>query len=287
VYAKSGRGPPRVTGTSALNTVRTPPTVSFAPADALSASSRIDTQALAKFLPQLEPKSVFLLAENTDFGLGSNEAFQAMLKSLNIKVAGSATFSQDAQTFRNQVTKAISSGADTWAVTTEVEQIAQILKEAKGQGAHVQVLASGGSNDPHQVIKLAGADAAQGLLTTEYFPKADPSLAGDPEAAKQFIAAWKAKGEPMEVIGEAARGYAAMYVLADALRNASDPTDRAAVRDGLKQVDVDSIIYGHVKFGDWCGLVNQNQPTILLNQVKNGKVVHVATARPPYPCPAS
>jgi branched-chain amino acid transport system substrate-binding protein len=253
----------------------------------MSASSRIDTQALAKFLPQLKPKSVFLLAENTDFGLGSNKAFQTMLKGLGIKVAGTATFAQDAQTFRDQVTKAVASGADTWAVTTEVEQIAQILKEAKGQGAHVQVLAAGGSNDPNQIIKLAGADAADGLLTTEYFPQQDPSLAGDPAAAKAFIGNWKGAGESMDVIGEAARGYAAMYALADALKRASDPTDRTAVRDALKQVDVASIIYGHTKFGPWCGLVNQNQPTILLNQVKAGKVIHVATAEPPYPCPAS
>jgi branched-chain amino acid transport system substrate-binding protein len=253
----------------------------------MSASSGIDTQSLANLMPKLKPKSVFLLAENTDFGLGSNAAFQAMLKSQGIKVAGSATFAEGAQSFRDQVTKAIASGADTWAVTTTVQQLAQILKEAQGQGAHAQVLAAGGSTDPDEVVKLAGAQAAEGLMTTEYFPKNDPSLAGDPKAARTFIQSWKADGKSMDVISEAARGYAAIYVLADALKNASDPTDRAAVRDALTKVDIPSIIYGHVKFGDWCGLVNQNQPTILLNQVKNGKVEHVETANPPYPCPAS
>lgn len=251
----------------------------------MSASSSIDTQSLANMLPKLNVKSVFLLAENTDFGLGANKAFQEMLKGQGIKVAGVATFAQGAQTFRDQITKAVASGADTWAVTTTVEQLAQILKEAQGQGAHAQVLAAGGSTDPNQIINLAGPEAAEGLLTTEYFPKTEPSLAGNPEQAKEFIKSWKAAGKSMDVISEAARGYAAMYVIADALKKADDPTDRASVREALETVDVPSIIYGHVKFGDWCGLVNQNQPTILLDQVKDGKVEHVDTANPPYPCP--
>lgn len=253
----------------------------------MSPPSTMDTVAVGQFVKQLGIKKVFMLAENTDFGLGANDAYRAMFAKEGVEVAGAETFAQTAQTFRDQVTKAIAANADTWAVTTEVEQLAQILKEARGQGGTAQMLASGGSTSPTHVIELAGPQAAEGLLATEYFPEFDPSRAGDPAAATAFAKNWAASGHDVNVISEAARGYAAMYVIADALKDASDPTDRSSVRDALAKVDVASIIYGRVKFEDWCGLINQNQPTITLTRVHNGKVEEAGQANPPYDCPTS
>ncbi|MGE0216394.1 ABC transporter substrate-binding protein [Mycolicibacterium sp.] len=252
----------------------------------MSPPSTMDTVAVGQFVEQLDIKKVFMLAENTDFGLGANEAYQAMFAKAGVDVTGSETFAQTAQTFRDQVTKAIAAGADTWAVTTEVEQLAQILREARGQGGKAQVLASGGSASPSHVIELAGPETAEGLLATEYFPEFDPSLAGDPAAAEAFSKNWVEAGHDVNVISEAARGYAALYVIADALKQADDPTSRASVRDALEKVDVASIIYGRVKFEDWCGLINQNQPTITLTRVHNGAVELAGKAVPPYDCPA-
>lgn len=253
----------------------------------MSPPSTMDTAAVSQFVKQLHIKKVFMLVENTDFGLGSAKAYQAMFGSAGVDVRGTETFAQDATTFRDQVTKAIAGGADTWAVTTEVEQLAQIMKEARGQGATQQVLASGGSSNPAQVIELAGAKTAEGLLATEYFPDFDPSVAGDPKAAKAFIAKWSAARKDPHVITEAARGYAAVYVLADAFKRAKDPTDRDSVRKALGKVDMKTMIYGHVKFENWCGLVNQNQPTITLARVHDGAVEVAGKAEAPYACPAS
>lgn len=252
----------------------------------MSPPSTMDTVAVAQFVEQLGIKKVFMLAESTDFGLGANKAYKAMFQKAGVDVLGSETFAQTAQTFRDQVTKAIAANADTWTVTTEVEQLAQIMKEARGQGGSAQVLASGGSASPTHVIELAGAETAEGLLATQYFPEFDPSLAGDPDAAVKFVENWEAAGHDVHVISEAARGYAAMYVIADALKRASDPTSRSSVRDALETVDIASIIYGRVKFEKWCGLINQNQPAITLTRVKDGEVEQAGKSGAPYDCPA-
>src|SRR5699024_3183244 len=101
----------------------------------MSPTSAMDTVAVGEFVNELDVEKATLVVEKTDFGLGSAEAYKSMFKQQGVDVTGTLTFDQNAQNFRDIVTKAVGSGSDTWAVTTEVEQLSQIMKEARGQGS--------------------------------------------------------------------------------------------------------------------------------------------------------
>src|SRR5690606_11182523 len=68
-------------------------------------------------------------------------------------------------------------------------------------------------------------------------------------------------------------GYAAIYVLADALERAN-PQDREGVRAALAKTDMDSI-FGRVKFEDFDGYTNQSRAMTDLSQWIGGKMYTV------------
>jgi branched-chain amino acid transport system substrate-binding protein len=245
----------------------------------------MDTLALVEFLKEAEVKSVYFLSENTDFGLGAEESYTKAMKGAKIEVAGSANFDISAQSFSSQVTAAIGSGADAWIVTSEVQQTAQIMKERMGQGGTAAVFTSGGSVNPEQVVEIAGAKASVGMQSTVYFPTFDLSGVSQPDLANDVIERWAEKGYPAHSITEGARGYAAVQVAVDGLKRASDTSDRASVRDAIAKTDIDTVIYGHVKFLDECGLVHQNEPVIYMSKIQaDGSVTVEGASHPPYGC---
>jgi branched-chain amino acid transport system substrate-binding protein len=251
----------------------------------ISPNSDMDTLALVEFLKEADVKSVYFLSENTDFGLGAEESYTKAMKGAKIEVAGSANFDISAQSFSSQVTAAIGSGADAWIVTSEVQQTAQIMKERMGQGGTAAVFTSGGSVNPEQVVEIAGAKASVGMQSTVYFPTFDLSGVSQPDLANDVIERWAEKGYPAHSITEGARGYAAVQVAVDSLKRASNTSDRASVRDAIAKTDIDTVIYGHVKFLDECGLVHQNEPVIYMSKIQaDGSVTVEGASHPPYGC---
>ena len=73
------------------------------------------------------------------------------------------TMDPKATDFSAQLAKIKASGGDTLFVTTAVEQITLILKQAKEQQLKARIITTGGSNSPDQLIAQAG-EAANGSL---------------------------------------------------------------------------------------------------------------------------
>jgi branched-chain amino acid transport system substrate-binding protein len=242
-----------------------------------------EAAAIGKVLRQeLGSRSIFQLAVNNDFGRSFADAYSGVMKDLGIKDAGRAFFDQADQDFSNQVTKSKRSGADTIITITDVGQIAVILKEMRAQGVDAKVLTSGGSNNPEEVIRLAGARAAEDHYAAVYFPFFDPALSESPTEAKAFMKTWRAEGHERGELPEAARGYDAVHVVADALGRASDPTSAEAIKEALGSTSGKGIIFGDMKFQDWNALKQQNSPPVFLVRATDGKVELVAESKPPY-----
>jgi branched-chain amino acid transport system substrate-binding protein len=248
----------------------------------ISPTSTMEATALKGVLGDMGIKKAFMLSVNNDFGLGAAEHYGEILSGMGVDVLGTAKFDQTEQSFSTFVTQAIESGADTWIVTTDAAQIALLLKEAQGQGAKARIITTGGSNSPVQVKGLAGAAAVEDTYATMFYPSFDPSLAADVEGAKKFNAAWEEKGYDPGEITEGVRGYQGIKVLAEALKNVDDPTDREQVRDALAEVQVDGAIYGEIAFQNWNDLMNQAVPPVYLVQTDNGQLELVGTGNPPY-----
>lgn len=231
---------------------------------------------------ELETKSFFQLAVNNDFGRSFAKAYTQRLTEAKAEDVGRAYFDQAEQAFSSQVTKAKRSGADTIIVITDAGQIASILKELKDQGVKARVVTSGGSNNVDEVVRLAGKSAAEGHYSTSYFPYFEPGLSELPERAEGFVADWEDAGHHKGDLSEAARGYDAVYAVADAFERAEDPTDPEQIADALKSLDKKGIMFGQMRFSAWNALKQQNSPPVFLARVQDGKAELVAEAKPPY-----
>src|SRR5713226_7038038 len=163
-------------------------------------------------------------------------------------------------------------GADTLFLTTSVEQITLVLKQAQEQRLVRRVITTGGSSSPSQLIKQAGA-AAEGtyhiLFFLPWFPEAMP--AG--KLAKAFVDEWTKRGHPFDGLTEGFRGHDGILTAVEAIRVAGKAEPKA-VQAALWQVSVMGL-NGPIKFekdGPAGKESGQSKPSIFIVQVKDGKI---------------
>lgn len=223
-------------------------------------------------------RNVYLLGVNNDWGRGSAADFSPAIQDTGGRVVGEQFFEQTEENFAPVLTAVKNSGADSVIVTTDAAQIALILQQMRTLGLEVKVLTTGGSNFPGKVAELAGEDAAEGVYFTVFFPGVyDPELAVASDRAAKFVETWRAEHEFIE-IGEAARGYDAVYTMAEAIRSVDGELDSESLREALETVKLEGIMYGDIQFKDWEGLINQNVPPVHIGQLKGGDLQFVETA---------
>ena len=125
----------------------------------------MEALGLEKYLKDLGMKQADFLAVNTDWGRGAVTAFGDLLKKSGATV-GAAEFMEQAATDMNaQITKVKAGSADTLFLTTSVEQITLVLKQAQEQRLTRKVITTGGCSSPSQLIKQAGG-GGRGHATT-------------------------------------------------------------------------------------------------------------------------
>src|SRR6266852_95538 len=238
----------------------------------ISPPSEMEALGLEKYMKDLGIKQADFLAVNTDWGRGAVGAFGDLLKRSGAQV-GTAEFMEQAATDMNaQITKVKAGGADTLFLTTSVEQITLVLKQAQEQRLVRRVITTGGSSSPSQLIKQAGA-AAEGsyhiLFFLPWFPEAMP----DGKLAKAFVDEWAKRGHPFEGLTEGFRGHDGIATAAEGVRLAGKD-DPKAIREALWQVSVMGV-NGPIKFekdGPAGKESGQSKPSIFIVQVKDGKI---------------
>src|SRR6476660_1624509 len=238
----------------------------------ISPPSEMEALGLEKYMKDLGIKQADFLAVNTDWGRGAVGAFGDLLKRSGAQV-GSAEFMEQAATDMNaQITKVKAGGGDTLFLTTSVEQITLVLKQAQEQRLVRKVITTGGSSSPSQLIKQAGA-AAEGtyhiLFFLPWFPEAMP----DGKLAKAFVDEWAKRGHPFEGLTEGFRGHDGVLTAVEAIRLAGKAEPKA-VREALWNVSVMGL-NGPIKFekdGPAGKESGQSKPSIFIVQVKDGKI---------------
>src|SRR6185503_14433088 len=137
-------------------------------------------------------KKADFLSTNNDFGLGAAKAFSEAATAQGVQVGVRETMDPKATDFSAQLAKIKASGGDTVFVTTAVEQITLVLKQAKEQQLKARIITTGGSNSPDQLIQQAG-DAANGSFHLVFFTPWFPEAVQNPDLAKKFVAEWNAR----------------------------------------------------------------------------------------------
>ena len=252
----------------------------------LNPASSFNSVPLEKFLKEYakDIKTVALLYENSIYGKGVTEPFKAWLGHNAYQVVVSELYPPLALDYRDLLNKVKAQNPDLLFLASNIPDSALIIRQSHELGLTPKMISGAGAGfSINEFIEQAG-DTANTVFSTGPW-------SGNPKDAKvQALAQkfYKRFGHyPKE---HEAEGYAAVYVMADALRRAKS-FSRADIHDALGAADLETN-FGPVKFENFEGYTNQN------NGLKNGQVVlsqwqnrrlnnvwpsDIAEAKPEYP----
>jgi len=238
----------------------------------ISPTSEMEAKAFAAMAKKMGIKKADFLSTNNDFGLGAAKEFSEMLKGQGVQVGTMETMDPKATDFSAQLAKIKASGSDTLFVTTAVEQITLILKQAKEQQLKARIITTGGSNSPDQLIQQAG-DAANGSFHLVFFTPWFPEAVKNPDLAKKFVAEWNARKYAAGGLTEGFRGWDGINTIVAAIK-AAGKAEPQAIQKAMWNVKVKGINgdIAFIKQGPAGNESAQNVPSVYVVKIENGKV---------------
>jgi branched-chain amino acid transport system substrate-binding protein len=238
----------------------------------ISPTSEMEAKAFAPLVKTLGIKKADLLGTNNDFGLGAMQEFEKMLKAAGVEIGAKETMDPKAVDFSAQLANIKASGGDTLFVTTAVEQITLILKQAKEQQLKTRIITTGGSNSPDQLIAQAG-EAANGSLHLVFFTPWFPDAVKNPDLATKFVKEWTTRGHNVGGLTEGFRGSDGINTIVAAIK-AAGIAEPKAIQNALWTVKVKGINgdIAFIKQGPSGQESAQNVPSVYLIKIENGKV---------------
>jgi branched-chain amino acid transport system substrate-binding protein len=239
----------------------------------ISPTSEMEAKAFAPMVKKFGIKKADFLATNNDFGLGASQEFSKMLKEQGVQIGTQETMDPKATDFSAQLAKIKASGGDTLFVTTAVEQITLILRQAKEQQVKARIITTGGSNSPDQLIQQAG-DAANGSYHLVFFTPWFPEAVKNADIAKRFVAEWNKRGHHVGGLTEGFRGWDGVHTIVEAIKAAGKP-DAKAIQKAMWDVKVKGINgdIAFIKQGPAGKESAQNVPSVYVVKIDGGKVV--------------
>jgi branched-chain amino acid transport system substrate-binding protein len=234
--------------------------------------SEVEAVVFGKIVSRLGIKKADFLVVNNDWGRGTADEFSKILKDNGIAVGLVERMDQGAQDMSAQLVKLKGSGADTLFVTTAVEQLSLVLKQAASLGLNLRIISTGGSQNPDQLITNVGK-AADGTWHLVFFAPWAPEATPDPAAAKTFVAEWNSRGLPFGGLTSSFRGYDGIRAITEAVKIAGK-VEPEAIRAALWKVDILGL-NGPIKFekdGPKGQESGQSTPNVYLVKIDNGQV---------------
>jgi branched-chain amino acid transport system substrate-binding protein len=241
----------------------------------ISPTSEMEAKAFAPLVKTIGIKKADMLYTNNDFGIGAAQEFATMLRASGVEIGARQTMDPKAVDFSAQLAKIKASGGDTLFVTTAVEQITLILKQAKEQQLKARIITTGGSNSPDQLIAQAG-DAANGSMHLVFFTPWFPDAVKNGALATKFVTDWKARGHNTGGLTEGFRGYDGILTIVAAIA-AAGKAEPTAIQKMLWNVKVPGIggDIAFIKQGPAGRESGQNVPAVYLIKIENGKVARM------------
>jgi branched-chain amino acid transport system substrate-binding protein len=235
--------------------------------------SEVEAAMFDKMVKKIGIKKADFLVVNNDWGLGTAAEFSKVLKQNGVAVGLVERMDQGAQDMNAQLVKLKASDADTLFVTTAVEQLSLVLKQASALGLHTRIITTGGSQNPDQLVINAGK-AADGSMHLVFFAPWSPETSPDPVAAEAFVGEWKKENLPFGGLTSSFRGYDGIRTIVEAVRIAGKP-EPEAIRAAFWKVNIVGL-NGPIKFeknGPSGQESGQSTPNVYLVKIDNGKVV--------------
>jgi branched-chain amino acid transport system substrate-binding protein len=242
----------------------------------ISPTSEMEAKAFSEQVDKFDIEKADFLVVNNDWGLGAAQQFSAMLEEHGIAVGEVETMDPAAQDMSAQLSKIKASDADTLFVTTGVEQLTLVLRQARDLGLDARIITTGGSQAPDQLIEQAGS-AADGSYHLVFFTPWFPDAVENPGVAEKFVAEWEQRGYNFAGLTEGFRGYDGIMTIAAAIE-AAGKAEPEAIREALWTVEVEGV-NGDIRFtkqGPEGNESGQNLPNVYVIQISDGKVAQVS-----------
>src|SRR5215210_5983544 len=192
----------------------------------ISPPSAVEAEAFAPKVQALGIKKVDFLVVNNDWGRGAADDFTKMYKSKGVQVGLVETMDQAAQDVSAQLNKIKNSDSDTVMITTAVEQLTLIFKQAAALGLKKRIITTGGSQNPDQLIQHAGPAADRTIHLPTFAPLV-PESTPFPDQTRKFIEEWKKRGFAFAGSTESYRGYDGIRTIAAAIEKAGEAEPEA------------------------------------------------------------
>ncbi|KKK37407.1 branched-chain amino acid ABC transporter substrate-binding protein [Mesobacillus campisalis] len=210
--------------------------------------------SMTKAIEKYGAKKVAILYGNDDvFTKSGFDTMKKAAEDMDLEILTIETFQKGQSDYNAQLTKIKGMNPDLILASALYNEGAVIMDQARKMGIDVPFVGGNGFNSP-EVIKIAG-DAANGLIVaTPWYGEKDDSK------VKEFVSKFEEEyGKKPDQF--AAQAYDALYIYAEALKNAGE-ADRDAFRDALAQVKDFNGILGNFSFDDEGDVVMD--PTVLI-----------------------
>ncbi|VBB44255.1 Extracellular ligand-binding receptor [uncultured Desulfatiglans sp.] len=240
-------------------------------------------QALHSFLKEkAQVKTVAILHENTLFGQSGSKEFMEQCKDFGLEVLMKEGYEAGAVDFKPLLVKVKAQDPDLVYMISYVMDAALLMRQAKELNLNPRLFVGGGAGFTLPEFQANAGEASEFVFSATLWTPSVPY-----PGARQYYEKFLDKyGTPTEYHG--AEAYAAMYVIADALKRAATFTPEG-VRAALAETDM-MTVFGPVKFISYGKMTQQNKLPTFLVQWSQGKLEtvwpkEVATAEPVYPFP--
>lgn len=210
--------------------------------------------SMTKAIEKYDAKKVAILYGNDDvFTKSGFDTMKAAAEEMGLEILTIETFQKGQSDYNAQLTKIKNLNPDLILASALYNEGAVIMDQARKMGIDVPFVGGNGFNSP-EVIKIAGPASDGLIVATPWFgEKEDPKVQG---FVKKFEEAYGKKPDQF-----AAQAYDALYIMAEALKNAGE-NDRDALRDALAEIRDYSGILGNFSFDEEGDVVME--PTVLI-----------------------
>jgi len=230
----------------------------------------------------VDVKTVALLYENSAFGQSSSKSFEEDAKRLGLNILVKEGYQAGAIDFKPILTKVKAVNPDMIYMVSYVMDASLLMRQSKELRITPKMFVGGGAGFTLPEFAKSAGDAADGVFSATLWVETLPF-----PGAKEYFDKYKKKyGDDTEYHG--AEAYAAMYVVADALKRAKSITPKD-VRDALVATDMKTA-FGPVKFVSYGKKTQQNKLDTYMVQWQKGELEavwpkSVATKKYIYPTP--
>ena len=236
-------------------------------------------KAVESFLKEVakDVKTVALLYENSAFGQSSSKSFEEDAKAAGLKILVKEGYQAGAIDFKPILTKVKAANPDMIYMVSYVMDASLLMRQSKELRINPKMFVGGGAGFTLPEFAKSAGDASDGVYSATLWVETLPF----PGAKEYFNKFLKKYGSETEYHG--AEAYAAMYVVADALKRAKTITPKD-VRDALTTTDMKTA-FGPVKFISYGKKTQQNKLDTYLIQWQKGELEAVwpkSVATKPY-----